>query len=61
MSKLKLNDVVQFNENHKWCGVLGIVDEVKELEKDAKYLIGVPVPSGDCVSTAFSLCRVRWH
>ena len=53
IAKLKLNDVVQFNENHKWCGVLGIVDEVKELEKDIKYLIGVPVPSDDGVSTAY--------
>nr|DAT91459.1 MAG TPA: hypothetical protein [Caudoviricetes sp.] len=40
MTKLKLNDVVQFNENHKWCGALGIVNEVKELENDTKYLIG---------------------
>lgn len=53
MSKLERNDVVQFNENHKWCGVLGIVDEIKELEKDIKYLIGVPIPSGDCASTAY--------
>ena len=41
MAKLKLNDVVQFNENHKWCGALGIVNELKEIENDTKYLIGV--------------------
>ena len=44
MTKLKLNDVIQFNENHKWCGALGIVSEIKELENDTKYLIGVPIP-----------------
>ncbi len=53
MAKLKQNDVVQFNENHKWCGVLGIVDEVRKLEKDTKYLIGVPVPRSDCVNIAY--------
>lgn len=53
MTKLKLNDVVQFNENHKWCGALGIVNEVKELENDTKYLIGVPIPEAASVSTAY--------
>jgi len=24
------NEVVQFNEKHKWCGCLGIVEEVKK-------------------------------
>ena len=36
----KVNDVVQFNENHKWCGCLGIIDEVQ----GDRYLVGVPVP-----------------
>ena len=53
MTKLKLNDVVQFNENHKWCGALGIVSEVKELENDTKYLIDVPIPEAASVSTAY--------
>ena len=53
MTKLKLNDVVQFNENHKWCGALGIVNEVKELKNDTKYLIGVPIPEAAGVSTAY--------
>ena len=35
-----INSVVQFNENHKWCGCLGIVEDVA----DWGYLIGVPVP-----------------
>ena len=53
MTKLKLNDVIQFNENHKWCGALGIVSEIKELENDTKYLIGVPIPEAASVSTAY--------
>lgn len=53
MTKLKLNDVIQFNENHKWCGALGIVNEVKELKNDTKYLIGVPIPEAASVSTAY--------
>lgn len=53
MSKLKRNDVVQFNENHKWRGVLGIVSEIKELEADTKYLIGVPIPDAKATGTAY--------
>lgn len=56
MTKLKQNDVVQFNEkneNHKWCGALGIVNEVKELKNDTKHLIGVPIPEATSVSTAY--------
>lgn len=59
MTKLKLNDVVQFNENHKWCGALGIVNEVKELENDTKYLIGVPIPEAVGVSTAYIFVMAR--
>ena len=38
------NDVIQFNENHKWCGCLGIISEAKRIENDVRYLIGVPIP-----------------
>lgn len=39
------NDVVQFNENHKWCGCVGIVTEAKVVgNNDVRYMIGVPVP-----------------
>lgn len=38
------NKVVQFNENHKWCGCLGIIEEVKEYPNDTRYMVGVPVP-----------------
>lgn len=44
------NDVVQFTENHKWCGCLGIIEEVKDCKDDTRYLIGVPVPQS---GTAF--------
>lgn len=36
------NKVVQFNENHKWCGCLGIISR-SDPDID-RYLIGVPVP-----------------
>lgn len=39
-----VNSVVQFNENHEWCGCLGIIHEVKELKDDIRYMVGVPCP-----------------
>ena len=42
--KLNKNDVVQFNENHKWCGCIGMVDEIKSMKDDTRYLIGIPIP-----------------
>lgn len=42
---IKINDVVQFTENHKWCGCLGIINEIKNLGDNKKrYMIGVPIP-----------------
>lgn len=54
-SKIRKNDVVQFTENHKWRGCLGIVSEVKILaEGKTRYMIGVPMPSNDGnTSTAY--------
>ena len=38
-------DVVQFNENHKWCGSLGIITEVKDCKENGiRYQVGVPIP-----------------
>lgn len=37
-------DVVQFNEKHKWCGCIGFIDRVKEIDEDVKYLIGIQIP-----------------
>ena len=39
-----VNEVVQFNEKHKWCGCLGIVSEAKQCGDDTRYLVGVPIP-----------------
>lgn len=42
---MKIGDVVQFNENHKWCGCLGIISEVKDCKENGiRYMVGVPVP-----------------
>lgn len=41
---MKTNDVVQFNENHKWCGSLGIIRETKQFDNDVRYMVGVPAP-----------------
>lgn len=41
---MTVNDVVQFNERHKWRGSLGIISEDKGFEHPRRYLIGVPIP-----------------
>lgn len=42
---MKVNDVIQFNENHKWCGCFGFISEIKPtFNDDVKYMIGVPIP-----------------
>lgn len=43
---MNINDVVQFTENHKWCGCFGYISEIKHYEDDTRYMIGVPVPQG---------------
>ena len=40
MSKFQVNNVIQFINNHKWHGCLGIIDTVS---KDY-YLIKIPMP-----------------
>ena len=40
----KEGTVVQFNENHKWCGCLGIVNEIKQCDNDTRYMVGIPIP-----------------
>ena len=50
---MDIGDVIQFNENHKWCGCLGIINEKKEIhntelkgegKNDIRYMVGVPIP-----------------
>lgn len=42
--------VVQFNERHKWCGCLGIIEEMKPIYNDKKelqdvrFMVGIPIP-----------------
>ena len=33
---MNVGDVVQFNENHKWCGSLGLINEKKEIQNGFK-------------------------
>lgn len=46
-SKIRKNDVVQFTENHRWCGCLGIVSEVRESLTSRRYMIGIPIPNNE--------------
>ena len=41
---MKINDVVQFTEEHKWVGCFGFISEDKGCEHPRRYMIGVPVP-----------------
>lgn len=41
---MKINDVIQFNENHKWRGCLGIINDIKRCGDDIRYTVGVPAP-----------------
>ena len=41
---MKKGDVVQFNENHKWQGSLGIITKVKDCCNAIRYMVGVPAP-----------------
>lgn len=50
---MNVGDVVQFNENHKWCGSLGIITEKREFHNDKlqcdgnndfRYMVAVPSP-----------------
>ena len=33
-------DVVQFNENHNWCGCIGYIEEIKS----SKIMVGIKIP-----------------
>ena len=41
---MTVNDVVQFTENHKWCGCFGVITEDKREVDVRRYMIGVPIP-----------------
>ncbi len=41
---IQKNDVVQFTENHKWVGCLGVVTQDKGYDHPRRYMIGVSLP-----------------
>ena len=44
---MNVGSVVQFNENHKWRGSLGIIAEIKDYAEEPtmiRYMVGVPIP-----------------
>lgn len=42
---IEVGDVIQFNENHKWTGCLGIISKIKKYDSgNIRYMVGVPVP-----------------
>lgn len=45
-------DVIQFNETHKWTGILGIVGE----NKQERIMVGVPIPQK---GTAYIYCKKK--
>ena len=54
MNDVKVGDVVQFNEKHKWCGSLGIVTEVKKCGNDYRVMVGCTMPDNQtCCNTAY--------
>lgn len=44
-----MQEVVQFNEKHKWCGCFGFVNEIK----GERIMVGVPIPQE---GTAYIFC-----
>lgn len=38
------NDVIQFNESHKWAGCFGIITKVEQCGDDIEYMIEVAIP-----------------
>ena len=51
---MRAGDVVQFNENHEWCGCLGFIDNFKPIynpdlkaegHNDFSFMVGVPIPN----------------
>lgn len=40
-----IGQVVQFTENHKWCGALGYVSSVKKCGDDYRFMIACTMPN----------------
>lgn len=50
---MTVGDLVQFNENHKWCGCIGFISGKKEIhndelnsegKNDIRFMVGIPIP-----------------
>ena len=41
---MKVGDIIQFNEKHKWAGCLGIITDLIEFKDDVRFTVGVPYP-----------------
>lgn len=42
---MEVGDVIQFNENHKWTGCLGIIDQVKDCGANGiRYRVYITIP-----------------
>lgn len=48
---MKIGSVVQFNENHKWCGCIGMIEEIKKIETGIRFMVGIPVPDSGTIFT----------
>lgn len=44
MSKIEINDVVRFNEKHRFRGCFGIVRTINDAGRAKFYDVAVPVP-----------------
>lgn len=44
MSEIKVNDVVQFNSNHKYKECLGIVKNMETVKRIKYYEVVIPIP-----------------
>jgi hypothetical protein len=60
MLKPNRGDVVQFTENHKWCGAFGYVEEVKKCGDDYRVMIGATIPDNQTqCSTAYIFSMLK--
>ena len=42
---IKVGTVVQFNENHKWCGSFGYIARIDDCKQHGiRYQVAVPIP-----------------
>lgn len=54
--ELKIGTVIQFNENNRWEGCLGIIEKIDLLDNgDAIYIIQVPIPKSPPIYTHTTL------